>query len=128
MGRWERSKLQLTGTTLACLKLLLDDPERALLVLSETTGFASDGDGGFAGDGGPPPARGGHNGPLVDEFGFTDVEGPAPEPDPGWEQDDEIGTAEFSLEFDTADDLEETGDFFTPGFDGAGGGGGEDQE
>jgi hypothetical protein len=57
---------------------------------------------GFAGDGGPPPARRGHQPPVVDEFGNPLVDGSGDEPDLGWAPDDSIGTDE--------------GDFYTPEF------------
>lgn len=94
ISRWERGG-KMSAPAVALLTVVEREPEAVLRALRAGN------EPGFAGDGGPPPVRSrGQNRPVVDEFGFTDVEGPAPEADIGWAPGDDLGVAGFSPEFD----------------------------
>lgn len=93
VSRWERGA-KMSAPARALLVVLEREPEAVLRALR-----AEDAPG-FAGDGGPPPARRRDHTPAVDAWGFTSAEGPAPEPDLGWAPGDDLGVAGFTPEFD----------------------------
>ena len=116
LSRWEKgAKMSALAVTL--MVLVEREPEAVLRCLSDARPGAAP---GYAGDGGPPPARRNsfqYEGDPVDEHGFVRAQGERQEEGFGWGPGEmEVPETEFEFEFEFDEDDPMGGGAEVPGY------------